>query len=454
MQLTGSLTHITWCLLFVSLASCAANNMDRDATFNQYTTTGNYQSGLDYSLNLANPGDRDSADQQWLLQSASLSFLMNDASASNDLFTKAERLSRDQDLQGRFTTTANLAKQIAVDQGATKYESTYYEETMINLYKAINYWSMGDVVNARIEFQRLDERQRRSAEFYAKWIVAQRDALEEDEQSVGILAAERQLSASLRQWEPYDGYVNPFATYLDGLFFMINDVDPSDNRRALSSLGRAYGLTGNEAILGDIAIAEVRSNGRGSIGGQTTWVIYEHGAIARKENTRFDIPIYTGTNILYTGIAFPRMKPDDSEQPPLYVTTGSGEPYTTTAVGDMDRIAVAEYKIRLPTLVTKSIASSLVTAVGQTVAQQQFGTGGALAGAVYHGLTNNADTRTWSLLPKGFQVVRIEHDAPSLAVSTSSTLAPKTVDLPAGQQYSVIYVKQTGIDAPLTIKSF
>lgn len=440
-------------LSVVALAGCASQSARDELDFNQYVTSGNYEAGLVYSMERANPQDPDKADQQWLLQAASLNFILNNGPRSNTLFRKAETLGRAQDLQGALATTGNFARRIAVDEGAVEYQSAYYEDTMMNFYQAVNYWSSGAHADARVEFMRLDERQRRSAEYYAKRIVEQREALEEDEQASGVGAAERQLAASVRQWEPYEGYVNPAATYLDGLFFLKNGKSTSDYQRALSSFKRVYGLTENDRVLADKLLAEAALKGSRTELNQYVWVVFEQGTVARKQSKRIDVPLFTGTGVVYTGVSFPEMQPDNGKQPVLNVSNASGETSSTTPVGDMDRIAVADYKVELPSIVSRSIASAAVNALGQEVARQQFGMGGAITGAVYHQLSNNADIRTWSLLPKNFQVARMRHSGGAVSVSAPSSGETLTFDVRQDQP-TIIYIKQTGAHAPLVAKTF
>ena len=92
--------------------------------------------------------------------------------------------------------------------------------------------------------------------------------------------AQAQRMADEERWKPYPDYVNPYATYLNGLFFLLAGHDRGDLDKALDSLRRVRGMSeGNLFLEQDIALAEAWATGAGSRreAEPTVWVIFENG---------------------------------------------------------------------------------------------------------------------------------------------------------------------------------
>ena len=86
---------------------------------------------------------------------------------------------------------------------------------------------------------------------------------------------------------------------------------------------------------------------------------------------------------------------------------------TTGLLADMDSIIGLDFKNEMPGVITKTIASTVTKAVAayaiNNAANQQSDLGGLFAQigtAIYQAAVNIADERTWTTLPKEFQVCR------------------------------------------------
>src|ERR1019366_1290880 len=94
--------------------------------------------------------------------------------------------------------------------------------------------------------------------------------------------------------------------------------------------------------------------------------------------------------------------------------TANGINYNTQTVCNMDGIVTLDYKNDLPIVITKTIAATVTKAVAAYAANQAAQqAGGDLGGllmqlgtAAFQMAVNIADTRTWTTLPKGFQICR------------------------------------------------
>ena len=99
-------------------------------------------------------------------------------------------------------------------------------------------------------------------------------------------------------------------------------------------------------------------------------------------------------------------------------TTASSTTATTSPIASMDGVIGLDFKNELPVVITKTIASTITKAVAayainQAASQQGNSEGAAIiqlvaliSTVVYQAAVNIADTRTWTTLPKEFQVCR------------------------------------------------
>jgi len=178
----------------------------------------------------------------------------------------------------------------------------------------------------------------------------------------------------------------------------------------------------------------------------TTYVIFETGCAPMRGQTRIDIPIVF-SKVSYVGAAFPTLKPHGNFQPYLTVTV-NGTNYTTQTVANMDSIVALDFKNEQPVVITKTIAATVTKAVAAYAANEAARqAGGDLGGLLmqlgtmaFQMAVNIADTRTWTTLPKEFQICRFPTPADGqLELST-----------PNGMKISVNLIRGDGAKIDLT----
>jgi len=208
----------------------------------------------------------------------------------------------------------------------------------------------------------------------------------------------------------------------------------------------------------------------------TTYVIFETGCAPIRDQVRIDIPIIF-SKVSYVGAAFPTLKPQGDFQPSLNVTA-NGKSYNTEIVCSLDSIVTRDYKNDLPVVITKTIASTVVKAAAayfaNDAARGQNDWVGLLvqaSTAIYQMAVNIADTRTWTTLPKEFQICRLPTPADGkLDLSTpngmklsvaldgvKNDLTPAggvQASLNAGAPVNVVYVKSITGGTPLLVSQF
>lgn len=404
----------------------------------------------------------------WRLEQGAVLRATGQYADSNDAFDKAEAKIDDYARKAKIRvgqeTGALLSNQAELD-----YEGRSYDGIMLNTYKALNYLALGQPDKARPEIIHAYQRQQDAVAANQKRIEEVQDEAAKNTNNVAIQKAQADPKfqaqmqgtnyANLNGLQAYADYVNPFTVYLDGLYFMANAADVSDLERARKSFERVGSFApDNGYVKQDLATAE------GMIHGQSlpavTYVIFETGCAPERGQIRIDIPIIV-SKVSYVGAAFPTLKLQYNFMPGLTVTAG-GTSVPTALVASMDGVVATDFKNEMPVVITKTIAATVVKAVAAYAANEAARQGGGDLGglfmqigtAVYQMAVNIADERTWTTLPKEFQVARLATPADRRidlttpnGVKTSVTIGDGTVN--------VVYVKSiNNAGTPLLVSQF
>ncbi|MFP2770146.1 COG3014 family protein [Oceanisphaera sp. KMM 10153] len=387
-------------------------------------------------------------DLLWSLQAAALMRQEKIYSKSNRLFDSAEAKMKGEDTKHLLLQGAELAGSMLLNDSITSYQQSQYDGVMVNTYKALNFMAEGDYANARIEWNRTEDRQRRAAEHFAKKITAQQEELAKEEEKVDQENINRSLEAAspllqeqgvdLSQWNAYEGYVNPFATYLHGLYFMLKAQDKSDYSKARDSFKRVYGLTRNADVKVDMNMANSLLQGRNiNKHKPAVWVVFENGLGAKKEEFRIDLPLFVLTsNVSYSGIALPKLV----ERSPAYSNLQIGR-IKTRPLANMDRIIQAEFKSEFPYILSREVIRATLKTVAQKQVQDKSPLLGMVAG-IAQAASTGADIRGWTTLPKEWQLARINRpNNGKLKITAPELSLPLEVELDANSRFHLVYVK-------------
>ena len=108
---------------------------------------------------------------------------------------------------------------------------------------------------------------------------------------------------------------------------------------------------------------------------------------------------------------------------------------------------------RFPILFAKQIARTAIKAAATRQVDQQRGSGTAFLASIVSLITEQADLRTWSTLPKQVQVARLT--APPGTTQVKITALPggehASLDIPAGAKHVIILARAPG--GVLTVQS-
>lgn len=308
------------------------------------------------------------------------------------------------------------------DTASVKLDSAYrprvHDTVMINTYKALSFLSNNDKGDARVEFNRTYDRQRRAVEFYEKEIAAARADADKKQNSGGfdLTGAMKELSKNgdyqanlhnLSAYGKYAPFVNPLPTYLSGIFFLNSD-DRSDAAKARTDLSRVVDMTDAKAdVRADLTLAEARANGRPVP--PMVWVVFENGQSAEFSpyNVTFPVPVLgrNGVTASVVTVALPKFEPQSPAYEGFDVHAGNNQSGSFT-ISDFDSVMGAEFNKRYPTIVATAVAEVALKIAAQSAANRS-GNGLLQLAAVVGSQVSTVDTRSWTMLPKRFDVARV-----------------------------------------------
>ncbi|SIO26276.1 COG3014 family protein [Halodesulfovibrio marinisediminis] len=455
-------------LLFLLLATvtvlsgCATmQQQDQHALLNPYylgdsTTTSTI---LDTEFDHALP---------FLLDASMIRFNQGRFEDAYTLLNESEAEVKDDETEGDIYAASKVVGEILFNREFMDYEPRTSDTVLINMYKGYSLLALNKSDKARVEFNRTLDRQRRAVEKYKEEIKElQEEAKEQrrkqeeqiafrkndDEPVLDLLriqdTAKKTVYESMPEvshWTGYGDFVNPYATYLSGLFFCANGEMESDYSKCNTMLKRVQGMVPTNSYLKqDAAMSNAFERGTKSSKYRrpTVWVLFENGLAPEVDELRFDIPLFLAgesTGVSMISFAMPQLKTRNAALPFIQVKSGSRQ-YTSKTLCSFDRVMQAEYKAHLTSTITKAVASTATKTFLQYLAQAKGGQLAGIASGLFTSAITRADTRSWLSLPKDVQMIRVpkpENKTLVIEAPNGATLA--TVELP-DTKYSIVHVR-------------
>lgn len=396
--------------------------------------------------NMSNQKDPTGEDLLWALQLGTVERIRRNHLKSTECFDRAEQMLKFYDEQSKIGDA--IGSTVASDN-VIPYRGEEYDGVMVNTYKALNFMAVGNTDLARVEFNRALDRQRRAKEKFNEEINKLKNEMEQQQNELSKSNIEnpttRELLAqkypSLYNFEAYPDFVNPFATYLAGVYFNL----VGDHSKAVDLLKESYGMVrDNPYIAEDFSVTEQVLNGQGRLE-NTVWLIFENGLGPVKEEFRLDLPLFIATSkVKYAGIALPKLTLRDRAYPYLLVNS-DGKEYMTLPVADMDRVIQTEFSKDFGGILTRAIISATAKAVAQYALEEQGSSYASLASslvAAYSFASTAADVRIWTALPKDFQIARLPKPKNGKLKIIPPGSVPLDIDIPNCNN-AIVYVRIT-----------
>lgn len=413
------------------LSGCATH-LDETRQMRSYWESGDYKAAALSAAEMAE-GAEDSADELvWLLDEGSASRAAGQISQSIKAFDKAYDLVQKFDSEPEINLAAE-SKALLTNLSYLPYTGYNYDRIMLGTYQALNCMETGDIDGAAVMLKRVENFQRDAERKNAERI------------SYGMESAARTSGSTVDGKRVYDAnramsdvrfqnalagvygsgasvfkgsrgnYVNPFAYWLDGVYFMACAKDSADRQRSVDSFRILSSMVENKYVAEDLRQAGKVADGEKMPA--TTYVIYETGCAPLRDQVRIDIPVFLATNdVPYVGVNFPRLRYVGKYSPNLSVSAG-GKSYPPLTVADMDKIVAEEFNNELPLVIAKTLLSAGTKAALQYGLQESVRAASngdsalllaaMIVGSIYQVSMNDADLRTWSTLPKQIKISRM-----------------------------------------------
>lgn len=341
------------------------------------------------------------------------------------------------------------------------YEGRAYDKVMLYTYRALDYLALGELDKARPEIIHAYQCQQDAVEDNKRRIEKAQEAGQSHKNRAIIEASQAnpafqsqlaQAATGEEGFKYYADYVNPFTVYIDGLYFLHAGMDVSDIERARKSLSRVQEVVGsNKFVQADLQLAE--NPGAAASATPCTYVIFETGRAVSRNQIRLNLPFIVQGRVVMVTVAFPRLEFHNDQAHELNVKAGDAEEKTLT-IASLDSIVALDFKNEWPIILTKTmISASMKAASNYEIAKNDaYGVMGLFKGIV-DAMINIADTRTWTTLPKEFQVARIPTPSDRKLTLSTSGGTPVDVTLVDGV-INVVYAKSITASSPLLVNQF
>lgn len=370
---------------------------------------------------------------------------------------------------------------------AFPYRGRSSDLIMLHTYRALNFLETDKIAAARTALNAALQAQRDAVDRHAADIEkAQKEAKESNisvadiSKKSGIREKLKQQNAALAEVRVLADYVNPFTTWLHGIFFLNTGTDNADIERARVSLKRVSSMyPENRYISEDLRLAEAGTQPTSPL----TYVVFESGLAPIIGETRFDatLPIPYGRGYWVPtpiSIALPKLVLSDQRRYwglfPIVSGGGSqgdADPQRQPALSvngvpaaeicDMNSIVRTDFDNAFAGILTRTIATAVLKAaasvalnsVATEYAKRDNSVGSAvvqlatiIGTTAYTYASSGADTRCWQTLPQNFSIARLATPA-SRKVVVRIAGRSREIDLLPGK-INLVVVKTTTESGP------
>ncbi len=414
----------------------------------------------------------------WRLEAGTFNYLIGKPDVSLIHFERAEALMADFDARAMVNLRQAGAESAVLftNLNALPYRGLCRDRIMLPVFKAFDYLAKNDEAGFRVELFNLRERQDQVLADYRKFFQTEDEALKQaktarpdaaahaDPGSVLSHRANAELNANLAETtriahRGYGNFLNPFAIFLSGYGYMRDHdfqnavVDYARLHQAMPAhpLVRQYYVTALHKAGREIP-AELRGTPPLTIAPErnSVLVVFANGRSAAFRQIALYIPVILPGYATVATTAWPVCEYYPAPYQALHVEA-DGQTVRTQTIADMDGILSQEYTERLPGMLTRVILSTAVKEIGSYLAtraaaeaDEWAGVAAAIGTAAYKVAVNTADTRSWELLPKEFQIAQIAMPRDRRLKLAPDGKRPLTVTIPDSAQSAIVYVNAPG----------
>ncbi|MCX6117818.1 MAG: hypothetical protein NT027_09765 [Proteobacteria bacterium] len=364
----------------------------------------------------------------WRLEAATIYDRMGETSKTKKLFLEADSIADE-----LFTTSiANTATSFVISDSSTDYEGEDYEKVAIHTMLAHHYIGQGKLDEARISARKIGTK---LTEINQKYDDSHKNKYSDDAHGrylSGIVYEAKQEwdNAIVEYWKAISLYEGEFKQFVQG------SMVPRSLVKATYALLAFRKRDDRVKILKDkyseILKESPEDAAKSVLSKGEIITLHEIGRVTPK--TKFEYLIPFGRQVVR--FSFPKLdvKYFSPGQTGMQIEGKSFVESENTAY--MDKIAQETLDNRRTRMVAKSMTRLLVKGQIADQAHQKFGPLGGLLANAATAATETADTRSWTLLPKGLYVSRVQLSPGEykIAVKTNGKISQmKTIKVEAGK---------------------
>lgn len=312
-----------------------------------------------------------------------------------------------------------------------RYPGRNVDRIYAAVYQALGQLELGERERARVSLTRSlfrqEDARRRQAEAAAAASREAETAAREDTEFARRLddpALAEAREAVRRGFRKGTGDArNPFAVWLNGVYYLRTAEGVSDLERARKALESAQSLApGNPHIAEDLRLAESATQAPVVEAGRScVYIVHEEGLAPAWSEQILTLPlIYGDIRAPMVAVALPTLVPGIASERPTEAML-PGQPTVRLApLADIDAIVHEEFQLEYPRARNRAIASATMKALAGYLANRaaqdearRSGGGSVLAGVtllatnLYGVSSARADLRRWSSLPREVRMARV-----------------------------------------------
>ena len=354
---------------------------------------------------------------------------------------------------GTLGSVADTTQAVLVNDKVLDYQLKDYEKVMIPTYQALNNISLNNWDNTRIEIQRMYQLETIIKNYRdSQYAKAQADSKKSDSQFASLSQVEQSNSSaydfttinSPQVVALQNGYQNAFSHYLAGFAFQ------SLGENSLSRPGYINALKLNPSNLMIQQSIKNLDNGVTPKAHTTDLLLVsELGNAPQFKSVTIHVPLLrTNQNnhnacVTNVTIAFPELVTDklDTGLGALQIDGNSVVPELFT---DFNLMAARYLHDDLPNIFIRNIARAARDVATQQIACNNGGTLLNLATVLTEAVFNQADERTWVMLPSKIYATRLNLPMGKHVITVYTAFGPHTLNVNLTQPYQVVTYRQIG----------
>ncbi len=362
--------------------------------------------------------------------------------------------------------TAFQLGSLLMNEQVQPYEGEDFEKILVHAFDAVNYLMKGDIEGSRIEIRNAYQRQN---ELYEKHEKELRKSAGESrgaswEESFRHGGGGRYEDVREKASRAQSVYQNAFAYYISSLVYELggeNDEAYIDLKKGIQAAPWAKGMQKDLIRLSrklglpeDTARwqSEYGELARGYGQGVDVFVIFTFGVAPVKEELSLPIPLSEG-GLAVASFPVYRFVPSETGSADLHY---DGQHVESSLVFDTDATAARNLLDKYPILFVKQVVRSYIKAQLTNRLSREYHALGAVTGTVASLITEHADLRTWSTLPKEIQVARsfVPEGTRQVTIESIPRRHRDVVTIPEGTRHLIVLVRDTDAGLSLRTKAY